>query len=83
MDGLAYLREVGHTQAVLVRGLSRVAEKAPMHVCAHVNKCDHGALGTGGMETAAHAATGMAEGGRGQKAVLCHERVEPVLVAGC
>lgn len=32
-----------------------------MHVCAHVNMCDHGAPGTGGMETAAHAATGMAE----------------------
>lgn len=31
-----------------------------MHVCAHVNTCDHGALGTGGMETAAHAATGVA-----------------------
>lgn len=31
-----------------------------MHVCVHVNTCDHGALGTGGMETAAHAATGVA-----------------------
>lgn len=30
-------------------------------LCAHVNTCDHGALGTGGMGTAAHAATGMVE----------------------
>lgn len=47
-----------------------------MHVCAHVNTCDHGALGTGGMETAAHAATGMvehtaAEVGRGQRGSVC------------
>lgn len=30
-------------------------------LCAHVNTCDHGALGTGGMGTAAHAATRMVE----------------------
>lgn len=51
-----------------------------MHVCAHVNMCGHGALGTGGMETAAHAATGMEEHtvarvGGGQKECVRRERV--------
>lgn len=52
-----------------------------MHVCAHVNTCDHGALGTGGMETAAHAATGMVEhtaagsGERTERECVCREHV--------
>lgn len=58
-----------------------MAETAPTHSCAHVNMCDHGALGTGGMETAAHAATGMVEhtvaggGERTEKKCVCREHV--------
>lgn len=47
----------------------------------HVSTCDHGALGTGGMETAAHAATGMEEhivaghGGQRGSVCVCREHV--------
>lgn len=61
-----------------------------MHVYAHVNTCDHGALGTGGMERAVHAATGMAGhtvagGGRGQggKCVCAVSMCEHVHVTRC
>lgn len=60
-----------------------MVEIAPMHVCAHVNMCDHGALSTGGMEMAAHAAAGTGstqrlEGGRGRVCVCC-EHMEACL----